>query len=226
MTWHAALQACVRQIDTEHEIESEPCGSANRVISRSRSRTLYRARLPNGHELTLYGPWSPWSEWGSCRPGMPTPKVDEPGGPAPGKRYLLSFLICSSDDEGYDVPPGPDWAKNRVIQYYRSFGTSRRCPEAGGFQHWLDDWHHRAINWVRTNGMWHELALEQVWPQIQLAIDYSATLHREHDPPAGDGGIAAANQLCLQAARNRWPGFSGTVQYLVGSGNTCIVNTL
>lgn len=226
MSWHAQHQACVRQTTVEYETETEPCGRANEVITRSRHRAVYQGRLLDGTELLLYDPWSAWSAWGACRPGLPTPRVDEPGDAAPGKSYTITALICTATDEGYDSAIGPNWAKNRVIQYYRNFGSSRRCPEASGFVYWLQDWHERAIAWVGTYGMWHELALERTWDEIKRAIDYSATQTREHDPPQGDGGVAASQQACLAAARARWRGFSGTVQYVMGSGNRCTVKTL
>lgn len=226
MSWSASHQACVRQLTTEYDVESESCGTANEVITRSRHRAVYQGRLLDGTELLLYSSWSAWSAWGPCRPGLPTPRVDEPGEAAPGKTYTIKALICGSTDEGYDSAVGPNWAKSRVIQYYRNFGASRRCPEASGFVYWLQDWHQRAISWVRDNGMWHEFALEETWAAIKEAIDYSADRTRERDPPLGDGGVAASQEACLAAARARWRGFSGTVQYVSGSGNQCIVKTL
>lgn len=228
LSWSSDLNACYQRDYQETESEFRDCRTADNRLGtqkRVRSRWIYQLRYLDGSRGTFAGAWSTWPFWGGCVVATdPAPEPDDR--PSLGSVFIIKALICGPADTGYDSAPGAAWAKSQVIDYYRSFGASRRCPEAGGFQHWLQNWHDKAVAWVQRYGMWHDYALEQTWPEIRYYMDLAAVTHRELDPPDGDSGIPAADALCHDAARARWSGFSGAVRYQVGSGNLCTVTSL
>jgi len=189
--------------------------------TRSRYRIRYTGRsLSNPGGLTIIElPWGDWGEWNPC----PPPPEDTPDQPAAGSQLTLKALICGPADTGYHLVLGPDWAKQQVIAKYRSFGASRRCPEAGGFQYWIAEWLRLAQQSMGPGGNDLEAGLHASWSMIVSHMLDRALSLRELDPPDGDSGIPAANALCHDAARERWPGFTGSVEYRVGSGNLCLV---
>ncbi len=228
--YDAALDACLISTSTDNDLDTRPCTHTDGAPShqiRERSRPLYSVFLLDGTRTEMVGPWGSWSAWGTCLPPYVPPPPPSPDDPARiGETVLIKALICGPGDAGYHAVNQFDWTKEQVIAHYRDFGTSRRCPEAGGYAHWLTDWHDRAVTWVQNNGMWHEYALGQVWSEIATAMNTSGLSNGEFDPPQGDGGIEASHQLCAAAARERWPGFQGTVRYRIGSGNVCEVTSV
>ncbi|MCK9512007.1 MAG: hypothetical protein M0R28_12345 [Pigmentiphaga sp.] len=225
--YYPELDFCYLAEDRDREHQNRACISPAGYYG-DQTRSRYRIRffgktLTNPGPLTVvYLPWSEWGDWTSCPP-LPEDSPDRPG---VGSQITLKALICGPSDLGYHTVVGADWAKQQVIAKYRGFGASRRCPEAGGFQYWMTEWRRLANQAVGTDGDDPNAGLHAAWPTIEGHMFDRALSLRELDPPAGDSGIPAANALCRDAARERWPGFSGQVEYRVGSGNLCLVTAI
>ncbi|MGE4334790.1 MAG: hypothetical protein AB7E55_02280 [Pigmentiphaga sp.] len=220
--YYPELDFCYLLESRDNEHQTRACISSSGYYgdqTRSRYRILYIGKaLANPGPLTsIHLPWSDWSEWNSCPP-LPEDSSDTP---STGSHITLRTLICGPADAGYHVVAGPDWAKQQVIAKYRGFGASRRCPEEGGFQYWMAEWRRLAIQAAGAGDL--DAGLHAAWSAIESHMLARALSLRELDPPNGESGIPAANALCGDAARDRWPGFTGSVEYRVGSGNLCLV---
>jgi len=205
------------------------CGSGATGSCSSQQNGSYQVfgwRLPTaGNELVSYnGPTS----WGGCYttssscaaiPADPgTGGGGPPGQPAVGGNLYITGMICSSSDAGYGYLPEVDSTyREQLIALYRSWGSGGRCPETSGYQNWL--------RFLVTNAAAAgstPFAYATAWVNtVKPTVDASATANGEKGP----GGLIGANSICNDEAVRQLGG-TAHAEYVVGSGNICLITSL
>lgn len=208
-----------------------PSGAAGSCSSsRDGSYGVYGWRLPtSGQELISYN--APTS-WGSCystsNSCAAVPPPDSGGGGsggigpvAVGTVYRISAMICDGSDSNYYTAPAdtPVSVRNAIISQYRSW-VGGRCPEASGYINWVGYVNRYAYDyWAPNPGVPDAETYMRAYIQAtRPAIDAGANQTGEKTY----AGISAANHLCQLAANDRY-GSTAQAEYVLDSGNQCIV---
>lgn len=139
--------------------------------------------------------------------------IPPPPPPEVGQTFnFRADLICGSSDPGYhyDPPGNPNQKicitssfRNSVISTYRNESEYGRCPERGGFEHWV--W--AIVEVYSTQGLMCDQTRGEVLSLIKDAFD------RNHDDGSWD---------CQSEANRRWkPAGSVLAEMVPGSGRRC-----
>lgn len=231
--WDIGVGGCTAAVFLRNEVSSQSCGcTCPQLGSCTASQTIttpvYGWRLPTaGNELVSHrGPPS----YGSCSqtsnscvaaPPPPTPTPPSGGSVSVGTTYKISAMICDSSDPNYSTPPAntPVSIRNLIINQYRGW-MGGRCPEASGYINWVGYVNSYAWQyWSPRPGVPDDATYTQAYRvATEPAIDAGANASGEKGP----AGISAANYHCQVAANQRY-GSTAQAQYVMNSGNSCIV---
>lgn len=235
--WDTGQGRCTTEVLLRTVNVSESCSctcgsgtSGSCTSSRDGSYGVYGWTIPpSGQEKISYnGP----TNWGGCYSTSNSCVADAPpdsgggggGGGAPevGTIYrIITAMICDGSSPDYYTAPvdTPVDIRNQIINQYRGW-EGGRCPEASGYKNWVANVNSYAYAlWAPNPGV----------PDLATYVQaYKESTYRDIDNAANaDGektqaGIDAANHLC-QLAANELFGTNVQVQYLLNSGNQCLV---
>lgn len=130
-------------------------------------------------------------------------------------------MICDGASPDYYTAPSdtPVSVRNLIISQYRSW-VGGRCPESSGYINWVGYVNQYAYQmWSPRTGVPNEATYRLAYINTTYAaIDAGADQTGEKTA----AGIYAANHLCQLEANNRF-GPTARAEYVLNSGNTCIV---
>lgn len=227
--WDVRFGRCSSATKLRSESTSKACdcscpGTGSCSASQSGTYDVFGWQLPtDGHELISYnGP----TNWGACsitsnNCQAVTPPDSGGGTASVGMTYKLTAMICGSSDSNYYTPPAntPLVARNLIISTYRSW-VGGRCPEASGFANWVAHVNSFAYKrWGSNPGVPDDATYIAAFTGDTLSAILAAAEEKgEHTYQ----GIVAANFHCQQAATEKY-GSTAKAEYLLNSGNQCIV---
>lgn len=231
--WDVFVGGCTSAVKLKSLTTSRACdcscpGTGSCTASQSGTYDVFGWRLPtDGRELVSYNGQVSWAACqltsNNCQAVTPPPAdTSGSGGTAPvGTKYQIKAMICGGAEQDYYTSPvdTPVFIRNQIINQYRGW-EGGRCPEASGYINWVNYVNTYAYQyWAPREGVPDAATYQDAYNlATKPAIEAGADLTGEKTA----AGITAANHLC-QLAANAMFGPTAQAEYVLNSGNTCIV---
>lgn len=229
--WDVNVGGCTAAITLRTVSTSQACsctcpGAGSCTASQSGTYPVYGWRIPpaGAEQVSGNGPVS----WGSCQmvtnactAATPPPSGGNGTPPPSGTVFIIDAFICNAGHPDYPSGPLANNYKDRIINAYRQFNYSNRCPEQAGFVYWQQQWLNWANEWLSSNpnGTMAQ-ALENKWAvPTKQSMDDAARQNGENSPSFA----SVMNAACSDYAYRKY-GVKVNATYIPNSGSSCIVN--